>query len=141
MNHKLKLPVIAAFSVLICAVVGGFYAYGWKTDGPPLWWVMRGSEVRKVEIRWGLKRVELIDPAEVQLFRRVVVRSRFSFHYRTEFQPDELAETRIVILFRAEQKPLQIEMGVEGSEVFYEPTLDTTYYSPMLHDLVLEKVK
>lgn len=82
-------------------------------DGPPLWWVMRGSHIEKAVVRWDKQKVEIRDAQQVQEFYQAVLSGSSPLPYPTRCLPDDHPENWSVTFIRSGRPPFQVQVGTD----------------------------
>lgn len=128
---RLALAPLAA----IVGIILMFLRIAWS-DGAPLWWVLRGSHVERVVLKWDKRRIEISNSAQIQQLYEAVLSSSDPLPYPTRCLADEHPENWSVTFVRSEQSPFQIQMGLDGCGRFYVPSVGSTYVNGALLPLV-----
>ena len=139
-NHRRRFQLLL---VPLLLIIGGGFAFVklmWA-EGPPLWWVLRGSRVEKVVVRWDKQKVEIVDAEQVQEFYQAVLSGSSPLPYATRCLPDKHPENWSVTLIRSGQSPFQVQVGTDTCGTFYVPEVGSTYGSGKLMTLIKKKLK
>ncbi|WP_395093042.1 hypothetical protein [Armatimonas sp.] len=137
-----RTKLIAAGGVLALGILGlAQFQFGPTTDGPRLWWYLRGSQVERVTLRWGAQRLEITDPAEVTQFYEAVKAAPPELPYETKCIPDKHPEKWSITLTRRGQPDFQVYIGVDGCCSLYPPEIGSTYSCQTVAPLLKQKLR
>lgn len=140
MKTTRRFRFFLAFLVLVGGASFVFVKLAWA-DGPPLWWVLRGSHVERVVVHWDKRKAEVTDARQMQEFYQAVLSGSAPLPYPTRCLPDEHPEDWSVTFIRSGQAPFQVQVGTDGCGTFYVPSVGSTYSGGELMMLIKKRLK